>query len=319
VADLLIGAKAAAGLAGRPGSGTLGRFDNGKKCRGGHRMWIQRRVTQVVVCFGLLAMGFAATAQSTATSNVEVLSPAFQIPQLQRQRTIRLYLPDGYQQSGQRYPVLYMHDGQNLFDAATSYVGEWQVDEQLKQMQQQDGLALIVVGIDHGGEHRNHELLPYSGPPIGLAEGDQYLDFIVQTLKPYIDQHYRTEPGPEATGIMGSSMGGLISHYALLRYGQVFSKYGLFSPAYWTVKTELPNFSARLPASNQRLYFYMGQAEGGTMVPDIEQMVHQLVANGMTAQQAQYHLVAGADHNEAAWAKEFRRALLWLYQGKVLP
>lgn len=261
---------------------------------------------------GVLAKG------STAAANVTVLEPAFQMPGLQRNRILRLYLPPDYQSSNDSYPVLYMHDAQNLFDASTSYAGEWRVDESLNQLAQQ-GLKLIVVGIDNGGEFRNQELLPYSGPPIGQAQGDQYLQFLVTVVKPYIDQHYRTKADAANTGIMGSSMGGLISHYALLKYPQVFGRYGLFSPSYWAVGANVRQFSQQLPAPGQRLYFYMGLQEGGSMVPDIERLVHQLVAKGMTAQQAQYRLVEGADHNEAAWAAEFSRAVLWLYQGKVLP
>lgn len=261
---------------------------------------------------GVLAKG------STAAANVTVLEPAFQMPGLQRSRILRLYLPPDYQSSDDSYPVLYMHDAQNLFDASTSYAGEWRVDESLNQLAQQ-GLKLIVVGIDNGGEFRNQELLPYSGPPIGQAQGDQYLQFLVTVVKPYIDQHYRTKADAANTGIMGSSMGGLISHYALLKYPQVFGLYGLFSPSYWAVGSHVQQFSQQLPAPGQRLYFYMGLQEGGSMVPDIDALVHQLVAKGMTAQQAQYRLVEGADHNEAAWAAEFSRAVLWLYQGKVLP
>ena len=261
---------------------------------------------------GVLAKG------STAAANVTVLEPAFQMPGLQRSRILRLYLPPDYQSSNDSYPVLYMHDAQNLFDASTSYAGEWRVDESLNQLAQQ-GLKLIVVGIDNGGEFRNQELLPYSGPPIGQAQGDQYLQFLVTVVKPYIDQHYRTKADAANTGIMGSSMGGLISHYALLKYPQVFGRYGLFSPSYWAVGPNVQQFSQQLPLPGQRLYFYMGLQEGGSMVPDIERLVQQLASQGMTAQQAQYRLVEGADHNEAAWAAEFSRAVLWLYQGKVLP
>ncbi len=286
---------------------------------------VKRRNKTVTMKCGWLAVvvvaaltGQVQATGSTAAANVTVLEQRFEMPGLERSRTVRLYLPADYQASNEHYPVLYMHDAQNLFDARTSYAGEWQVDEQLNLLAQQ-GLKLIVVGIDNGGEFRNQELLPFSGPPIGEAQGDQYLQFIVTVVKPYIDQHYRTKADAAHTGIMGSSMGGLISHYALLKYPDVFGLYGLFSPAYWTVGPQIQRFSSQLPAPGQRLYFYMGLQEGGSMVPDIEQVVRQLARKGMTAQQAQYRLVEGADHNEAAWAAEFSRAVLWLYQGKVLP
>ena len=144
----------------------------------------------------------AADMPATAGPGVRVLPP-MTIPGLGRERTIRLYLPPGYDASTKRYPVLYMHDGQNLFDDATSYVGEWGVDEALDALAA-DGLELIVVGIDHGGEKRFNELSPVSHPRFGAGENRQYTDFVVNVLKPHIDATYRTRPEREHTGIMGS-------------------------------------------------------------------------------------------------------------------
>lgn len=185
--------------------------------------------------------GFASGAESpaptvkasSAQANVSLLPELLQIPGLNRQRQIRVYVPPGYANSQRRYPVLYMHDGQNLFDAATAYAGEWRVDETLNALSESGQLELIVVGIDNGQEKRMTELNPWSHPRFGVAQGREYMEFVVEVVKPLIDRRYRTKADRANTAIMGSSMGGLISHYAINQYPEVFSKAGIFSPAYW--------------------------------------------------------------------------------------
>ena len=117
-----------------------------------------------------------------------------------------------------------MHDGQNLFDKNTSGYGEWKVDEALDKLYREKGLKLIVVGIDHGGSERLNEYSPFKNEKYGGGKGDAYLDFVVNTLKPYIDSNYRTLSDKKNTGIMGSSMGGLISHYAALKFPKFLEK-----------------------------------------------------------------------------------------------
>ncbi len=170
---------------------------------------------------------------STASANVKVLTDAFPMPQLQRQRRIWIYLPPDYEQSNRQYPVLYIQDGQNVFDTGTSYAGEWYVDEALDKLFQDNGKTAIVVAIDNGSTQRMNEYSPWKNARMGGGEGAAYLKFLVETLKPYIDQHFRTLKGPESTGIMGSSMGGLIAFYGALQYPKVFGKAGVFSPSFW--------------------------------------------------------------------------------------
>ena len=249
---------------------------------------------------------------STAGPGVSVLSPKLMIPGLNRERTVRLYLPPGYATSTKRYPVLYMHDGQNLFDAATAYAGEWGVDETLNELAKTKGLELIVVGIDNGGDKRMTELNPWDFECLGKGEGAQYMDFIVKVLKPQIDATYRTLPGREATGIMGSSMGGLISQYAILQYPQVFSKAGIFSPAYWPGMAMFDMTAKQRPAADARLAFYMGGQEGSA-VADYERMLDQLKAQGHPATNTWSQLTPQAQHNEAAWRVEFGAAVQWLF------
>ncbi|WP_347260832.1 alpha-amylase family glycosyl hydrolase [Rudaea sp.] len=253
-------------------------------------------------------------AHGTAQANVHVLAQKLKMPGLDRERTLRIYLPPGYEKSSKRYPVLYMHDGQNLFDATTSYSGEWGVDETLNELAKTKGLELIVVGIDHGGEHRIQELDAWDNAKFGKGEGRQYMDFVVGTVKPYIDQHYRTKPGRADTAIMGSSMGGLISQYAIEQYPQVFSRAGMFSPAYWPAKPAVFDFArTQPPRKDAKLYFYAGGKEGEEMVGDMQRMVAQLRAQGHPPARIATTVAADAQHNEAAWRAQFARAVLWLF------
>ena len=258
------------------------------------------------------ALSGAASRPSTAQPNVHVLPP-MKIPGLGRERTIRLYLPPGYETSAKRYPVLYMHDGQNLFDAATSFLGEWEVDESLNALARERGLELIVVGIDNGGEHRLQELTAWDNAKTGKAEGAAYTAFIVDVVKPYIDAHYRTQRDRRHTAIMGSSLGGLISHYAITRYPQVFGKAGLFSPSYWHAPDAYTYMESHPLPHDAKLYFYCGGREDEHMVPDMQRMATLVRQTGLPQERIAVDVDVDAQHNEAAWRKEFPRAVLWLF------
>ncbi|OGX86540.1 hypothetical protein BEN47_12870 [Hymenobacter lapidarius] len=214
--------------------------------------------------------GGTPSGQSTAAANVSVISTTFEMPQLGRTRRVWLYLPPGYATSGRRYPVLYMQNGQNVFDKLTAFAGEWGVDEALNLLNTngQDPTGCIVVAVDNGGASRLNEYSPWNNPQNGGGQGDLYLDFLVQTLKPYIDTNYRTLANRENTGIAGSSMGALIATYAALRHPAVFGKVGVFSPAYWFAAQPLFAYVHQHPANpNTRFYFVSGTGESTTMVP----------------------------------------------------
>lgn len=259
----------------------------------------------------------AAPIASTAQPNVALLPQLLDMPGLNRQRQLRIYLPPGYAASSdKRYPVLYMHDGQNLFDAATGYAGEWRVDESLNALAGTNKLELIVVGIDNGQDKRMTELNPWINPDpkFGAPEGDAYLDFIVKVVKPLIDQQYRTQPDRAHTGIMGSSMGGLISHYAISQYPAVFGVAGVFSPSYWAGGAAgLEHFASKPAATDARLYLLMGEQEGGDMVSNVEKVNAALLRGGHPPANLSLKITPGAGHNEAFWASEFERAVLWMF------
>ncbi len=197
----------------------------------------------------------SAQPKHTLSNNVKVMDTAFYIPQLERKRRIWLYLPTGYFTSGKKYSVLYMHDGQNLFDEATSYAGEWGVDDFLDSIFSSGKKEVLVVGVDNGLQKRMTEYNPYNFDKFGKGEGNQYVDFLVKDLKPYIDKHYRTLPDKQNTYIAGSSMGGLISLYAVLKYPGKFGGAGIFSPSFWAASGIDSMIIARAKKMNSRLFF----------------------------------------------------------------
>jgi alpha-glucosidase len=253
---------------------------------------------------------------STAAPNVQILNNAFVMPQLNnRTRRIWLYLPPDYQTTSKQYPVLYMHDGQNLFDAATSFAGEWQVDETLNALHASGNYGAIVVGIDNGGVSRINEYSPWNNPQYGGGEGASYIDFIAQTLKPFIDANYRTLTEPQYTCLFGSSLGGLISTYGAVRYPNVFGRVGSFSPAYWFVFTELNNYisTSTTNISNLRISHVAGQNESATMAPHINTVTSNLFARGLLNSNSSIKTDADGTHTEAYWRREFGAAYQWLF------
>ena len=256
---------------------------------------------------------------STAATNVEILSTQFSMPPLNRTRRIWLYLPPHYHQTLDSFPVLYMHDGQNLFDNATAFSGEWQVDETLNLLHAQGQPVPIVVGIDNGGAERINEYSPWVNNQYGGGQGHLYMDFIVDYLKPYIDSAYRTLPSAQNTGIMGSSLGGLISFYGGLRHQNVFSKLGIFSPSYWfsSLSYSYPK-SIGLQNPEIKVYQLAGGLEGnGSVAVAIQNMRDTLFSIGIPASQVLNKVVPTGNHNELFWRQEFGEAYLWLFGNQV--
>ena len=246
---------------------------------------------------------------STASKNVHIIDSTFFIPQLNRHRRIWIYLPSDYTVSRKKYPVLYMHDGQNIFDAATSAFGEWGVDEALDTLGPHHK-QMIVVGIDNGGEKRLNEYSPYDMEKYGKGEGDKYVEFLVKTLKPFVDKNYRTKKCDDHTFIAGSSMGGLISFYAMLKYPRVFGAAGVFSPAFW-ITPQLKNIDPkRAKKVRGRIYFYAGNQESDTMVPDMLNVFRQMQMHSKAKMETVIR--AEGKHDENSWREEFVKFYEWL-------
>ncbi|MFQ3198703.1 MAG: putative alpha/beta superfamily hydrolase [Paraglaciecola sp.] len=277
-----------------------------------------RNTTGYLFVLTLMILGLVGcednVAPTTAAPNVSVLPMGFLIPELERIRTVRLYLPPGYEASSKSYPVLYMQDGQNLFDNGTAYAGEWSVDESLNTLASEQGLELIVVGIDNGGDFRMNELSPWPNERFGEAQGEQYLQFIVEVVKPYMDTNYRTLPEVQNTAIMGSSMGGLMAHYAIHQNPEVFGKAGVFSPSYWYSPDVFAHSKFHRMDDEARLYVLFGSEEGDGMGADTDKMHRQLKQQGHPRQNMQFIRVEGGEHNEKLWRDAFSAAVQWLFE-----
>lgn len=257
---------------------------------------------------------------STAADNVHLLDDNFFMPQLNRSRPIWIYLPPDYESSNKYYPVLYMHDAQNLFDIQTSFSGEWEVDESLNELFSQGDHGAIVVGIDNGGALRTDELSPwYNQNYEAGGEGEQYINFIAETLKPHIDANFRTLTAPEHTVLFGSSLGGLISQYGLMQRQDVFAKAGVFSPAFW-FNPEIFNHSETTDkVGAKKIYMLAGIPEdNGSVVADVNQMEEALNNNNFTNEEFNKAFHTDGTHSEWYWAREFPWAYLWLFDGMNL-
>lgn len=263
------------------------------------------------------------TPGSTANAQMSIMDAAFDMPQLGRKRKIWIYLPPDYGSSNKRYPVLYMQDGQNLFDRATSFSGEWSVDETMTQLTQNGDPGIIMIGIDNGGADRLNEYSPWNNRGMGGGQGDAYLDFMVNTLKPYVDQHFRTKSDAANTGILGSSMGGLISLYAGLKRPDIYGRVGVFSPSVWFAPQIWGTLDSATFDPNQRYYLLAGGREGSNLPADVERLERDLKGKGHTNATVFRQFDPNGSHTEAFWAAWFGPAYQWLFDGttrvNILP
>ena len=244
---------------------------------------------------------------------IEVISEDFEIPQLIRTRRIAALLPHNYYETDKRYPVLYLQDGQNLFDDYAPY-GSWGVDKRLAMLSDVGMGDIIIISIDHAESDRMGEFTPSFRTKLGRGDGKKYVRFLADTLKPYIDDHFRTLEGPQHTGIGGSSLGGLISIYAGMMYPEVYDKLMIFSPSLW-VTPDIPFQLVDLTNEfNGRIYLYGGAAESATMVPNLERFKQQLSEQqGASTVEFRLEIDPLGQHNEARWGQEFPQAIEWLF------
>ncbi|HEY9724532.1 MAG TPA: alpha/beta hydrolase-fold protein [Oscillatoriaceae cyanobacterium] len=256
-------------------------------------------------------------------TNVRVLGP-FPIPALGRDREIAVYLPPNYEsEPNRRFPVLYMWDGQNLFDPETAFNQEWEVDETCDRLTQEGRIQpMIVVGIYNGGEHRLSELSPWRDMRLGArGEGHAFFRWVVGWLKDFIDSEFRTLTGPEHTGIAGSSMGGLAALYVAYRYPLVFGRAAAMSPAFWFARGQIFRYiAARERPEGARIYLDCGERETARVHPKRD---FYKVAASMVDLLCQQGFKAGKDlmwvsdpqgtHSEADWARRLGPVLEFLF------
>jgi predicted alpha/beta superfamily hydrolase len=236
----------------------------------------------------------------------------FNIPQLDRNRTIRVLLPKDYESSNRSYPVLYMQDGQNLFDPETAFGGrDWQIPSTL--FKQPLRRQAIIVGIDNGDENRLNEYAPYRNKTQGAGgEADMYCQFIIGTLKPFIDDNYRTLPDRDNTGIAGSSMGGLCAYYAGLTYGNIFGKVGVLSPSIW-FNPSVVDLAQNTPSVKSRFFVSGSKTEMKSMEKTLQDIYYAFKNGGFSEGQIQVAVRDRGKHNEIFWTSEFKKMFEYLF------
>jgi len=257
------------------------------------------------------------SAEHTVTGDVRTHA-AFHSRYLAHDRTVIVYLPPSYDpETTHRYPVLYLHDGQNVFDRATSFGEEWHVDEWAQGLITSGEIEpLIIVGIYNTGEHRLNEYTP--APEAEQGQGghaDDYGRMLVEDLKPFIDHTYKTLPGVAHTAMGGSSLGGLLTMHLGLRYPTTFSRLAVLSPSVWwderVILRDVDALPGKLPI---RIWLDAGTAEGVDTLANLRALRDALVAKGWTIGDDLAYLEAqGGEHNEQSWGARVDRVLTFLF------
>lgn len=241
-------------------------------------------------------------------------------------RFLRVWLPSGYEDvenSSRRYPVLYLNDGQNLFESSTSFNGvEWQVDETANRLIG-DGVVppMIIVGIDHAGKDRIREYMPYRSlqPMILRVLGNRYPDFLTKEVMPLVSRTYRVASGAENTGLGGSSLGALISLYTAVVRPGVFGRLLLESPSLWSSNRQVIKESRTVQKWPERVFLATGTAEAEredrdrSMVDDVRELAGIMRRGGLGDRRLRLLVEDGATHHESAWARRFPEALTFLF------
>ena len=250
--------------------------------------------------------------------SVKIWQEAMYMPTLNRHRKIWVYLPPNYEDSQEKFPVLYMHDAQNLFGEASSPYQKWEVGRTLNQLFEVTDWGCIVIGIEHGEEHRLAEYSPFPNPNHGGGEGTAYLKFIIETLKPAVDSYFRTLTDAQNTLMIGSSMGGLISIFAAINYGNIFGKVAAFSPSLWW-SDDIYALAAQTSYNFvHKMVLLGGEKESDEMLPDLLAMYYTLSDNGYFEDKIHLDFYQDGSHTESFWGREFEKAIRWLMSEKIL-
>ena len=250
------------------------------------------------------------------------------VPYFHHHRRIRVLLPKDYHhEQWQRYPVLYMHDGQNVFYSKESYSGHsWKIIPTLKNSA--DLPKLIIVGVDNAGVDRLDEYGPWrtdvgKGAMANVGgKGEQYADWLAHSVKPFIDQHYRTLPDRENTLLAGSSMGGIITAYTGAKYPDIFGHLGVFSLASWFSEPDFLHFLHHHPlAPSSKVFIQVGTNEGDEVdslfISNMNQAYIDCTLNYYQTLLRTHHplanirlrIMANAIHHEMHWADHFAEFL----------
>jgi predicted alpha/beta superfamily hydrolase len=241
-------------------------------------------------------------------------------------RFLRVWLPPGYDDAGaqtRRYPVLYLNDGQNLFEASTSYTGvEWQVDETADRLIREGTVPpMIVVGMDNASKDRIREYMPHRSlhPVMLRVHGHRYPTFLIKEVMPFIARNYRVATGPENTGLGGSSLGALIALYTAIARPGVVGRLLLESPSLWASNRQMIRECRGAKRWPERIFLATGTAEVGrkdrdqSVVDDVRELAGILQRAGFDERHLRFLIDEGASHHESAWARRFPDALAFLF------
>lgn len=243
---------------------------------------------------------------------VLLISDEFEIPQLNKTRKIWALLPHDYDNSAERYPVMYLQDAQNLFNEDSPY-GNWEIDKKLAVMAEYKIGKIIIIAIEHAEEEREKEY-NVGKTVLGKGQGKKYIKFISETLKPFVDKQFRTKPEREFTGIGGSSLGGLISIFGGLMYPKMYGKLMAFSPSLW-VSPSLTIDGDNEHNEDTKVYLYAGGDESDNLIEQVKNFKKNLIANELVKNKMKINLSINMEgkHNESYWSDEFPKAIEWLY------
>lgn len=224
-------------------------------------------------------------------------------------RTVEVHLPGEYDEEVRRYPVIYMQDGQNLFTEPQSFAGSWRLADELVQASRL-GANAIVVGIHHASHDRIKEYSPFNDERIGGGEAAVYLAWLVDVLRPIVNERFRTLPAREHTGIGGSSMGGLLSLYAIFARSDVFGFAAVMSPSLWFAQGAIFDWVRAQPFVDARIYLDTGGREGERTLANAQRMRDLLVEKGyLPGERLRWVEDSVGVHHESAWGRRFRKAL----------
>jgi predicted alpha/beta superfamily hydrolase len=237
-------------------------------------------------------------------------------------RDFTIFLPPGYEEETERYPVFYLQDGQNLFEPEKAYGGQhWRIGETATELITTGRIEpMIVVGIHNTGVNRINEYTPTYDRRRGGGEADKYAQLVLDEAKPIIDAAFRTLPDRENTAIGGSSLGGLVSLYFALKNSHVFGKAAVLSPSVWWDRRSILKHVRRAPDPRPRLWVDMGTCESSgagsarRVVEDARLLKAGLLKAGwVEGRDLYYEEIEGGRHCEEAWADRFGRVLEWLF------
>jgi predicted alpha/beta superfamily hydrolase len=244
---------------------------------------------------------------------IHLISEEFEIPQLNKTRKIWALLPHDYDTSEESYPVLYLQDAQNLFNENADF-GNWEIDKKLAVMSDYGIGKIIIIAVEHAESERLQEY-NVGRTLLGTGSGKQYIRFLTDTLKPFVDKTFRTKSDRESTGIGGSSMGGLVSIFSGLIYPEVFGKLMVFSPSLWVIPKIKLGFLDFFEPLETRLYLYAGGDESDTMISHVTKLQKRLLKRESLQGKMKIRLSINMDgkHNEVYWSDEFPKAIEWLF------